>query len=192
MKKTLLALATTLTLGASAFFITSCGEDKCKDVECGAHGTCNEGVCDCAAGYEQDTNGRCDVLINQKFVGIFEQKDSPVTTDDEAYCNETYKTTITADATNPSKLKISNFAGSGTKTIISATVSTTNTSIYTIDAGQEVNVEVKDDKGNIDIITFVPSGQGTLSSDKNTLTTKYEFAFNGTRFFGCTSSGKRQ
>ena len=61
---TVLAFATTVSL-------TSCNEDLCKNVECGAHGTCNAGVCDCEAGYENDTNGRCDVISSTKFVGEF-------------------------------------------------------------------------------------------------------------------------
>lgn len=110
MKKTLLALATTLTLGASAFFITSCGtDDPCAKVECGTHGTCNEGTCDCATGYEQDTNGRCDLTWTSKFAGKYTCKDK-CTDSKGTVSTYDYEATI-SELSTLKNIEITNFAG---------------------------------------------------------------------------------
>jgi hypothetical protein len=75
MKKTLFAVFAALALTTSLFYLTSCGgeTDPCEKVECGPHGTCDgvSGTCNCAAGYETDLNGRCDVISREKFKGTF-------------------------------------------------------------------------------------------------------------------------
>ncbi len=46
------------------FGLTSCS-DPCSDVECGAHGTCDDGTCLCDEGYEGTL---CDAKLIDKFV----------------------------------------------------------------------------------------------------------------------------
>ncbi len=67
MKKIKLFL---MTLGVTAGIasMNSCTEDKCKDVVCQNAGTCAEGVCTCAAGYE-GTN--CETEERTKFLGTY-------------------------------------------------------------------------------------------------------------------------
>ncbi len=171
---TVLAFATTISL-------TSCNEDLCKNVDCGAHGTCKEGVCDCEAGYETDTNGRCDLLSNQKFVGKFKQIDKAQTTADTAFCSETYDIVIKAVAANISKIEIDNFAGSGTKFL--ATIPSTAPTTFTIDPNQSFGASG---------IIFFGTGSGKISADGKTLTITYEFTSGGKKIFGCTASGIKQ
>jgi EGF-like domain len=58
-----------LLLGAFLMFAPSCGEtDPCKDVECGANGTCFEGECVCNEGFE---GASCADEWAAKFVGSY-------------------------------------------------------------------------------------------------------------------------
>jgi len=51
-----------------SIFIISCS-DPCKDVDCGANGSCDEGICVCAEGYE---GASCETEIRGKFLGTYE------------------------------------------------------------------------------------------------------------------------
>ena len=51
-------------LAIGLMFAQSCA-DPCKDVECGANGTCVEGVCECNAGFEGD---QCETEMRTKFL----------------------------------------------------------------------------------------------------------------------------
>lgn len=65
--KTIL-LAGFLTAAAFATtLITSCNQDKCKDVVCANGGTCTDGSCKCASGYEGTL---CDTKSNLKFINV--------------------------------------------------------------------------------------------------------------------------
>ncbi len=71
MRKNIFALFGGLFVAATLFF-TACESDPCAKTDCGVHGTCNSGVCDCATGYETDPgNGRCDVISREKFYGTY-------------------------------------------------------------------------------------------------------------------------
>ena len=61
-----LMLIATLSLTISA-----CESDPCKNVECGARGTCLDGDCVCDAGFELDGSGQCTVRSADKFVSSF-------------------------------------------------------------------------------------------------------------------------
>jgi hypothetical protein len=66
MIKTLkLQLLATLFLGTLT--LASC-RDECKDVDCGANGTCVEGTCVCNEGY---LGGSCETAWNAKYKGTF-------------------------------------------------------------------------------------------------------------------------
>ncbi len=64
------SLATACLAFALAFSFTSCEEDLCKDVECGANGTATEAAgacaCVCETGYEGTD---CGTLVRAKFLG---------------------------------------------------------------------------------------------------------------------------
>lgn len=61
MKKLFFALTAGVLMAASA-----CTSDPCKDVTCNNGGTCADGTCICAAGYEGND---CSTAVNAKFVG---------------------------------------------------------------------------------------------------------------------------
>jgi len=65
MKNKILSFLATAALGTTLFF-ASCKEDKCKDVTCNNGGTCIDGTCECATGYEGTT---CDTEARTKFTG---------------------------------------------------------------------------------------------------------------------------
>ncbi|MCB0533047.1 MAG: calcium-binding EGF-like domain-containing protein [Lewinellaceae bacterium] len=68
MNKKLVCLLT--ILGSIIFFALACADkDACKDVDCGANGTCIDGVCDCIDGYE---GAACAEEWAQKFLGEYE------------------------------------------------------------------------------------------------------------------------
>lgn len=45
---------------------------KCAFKNCGSHGDCNAGVCECEEGYELDAKGKCETEIRSKFIGTWE------------------------------------------------------------------------------------------------------------------------
>jgi hypothetical protein len=73
---------------ASVFFV-GCGPDPCKPkFDCGANGTCLEGLCTCSDGYEGE---KCDTLSFQKFIGRWKGQ--------EIYYYDLYNDTIAVDWT---------------------------------------------------------------------------------------------
>jgi hypothetical protein len=66
MKQFHYALILLLTLSTA---ITSCKkDDPCDNVVCSNGGTCNDGTCACAAGYEGTT---CATEVRAKFIGTY-------------------------------------------------------------------------------------------------------------------------
>jgi hypothetical protein len=60
-----------LILGIStAMVLTSCkkDEDPCDNIVCSNGGTCNDGSCSCATGYEGST---CGSEVRAKFIGLY-------------------------------------------------------------------------------------------------------------------------
>ena len=55
-------------VGLGVFTISSCTTDKCKGVVCQNGGTCVNGNCNCATGYE---GSNCQTKANAKFVGVY-------------------------------------------------------------------------------------------------------------------------
>jgi hypothetical protein len=73
-----IALSAFLTVSAfGAVLYTSCTKDECKDVVCQNGGTCSEGVCTCATGYE-GTN--CETASRTKFIKTWTASDKEATT----------------------------------------------------------------------------------------------------------------
>lgn len=72
-----IALSALLTVGAfGTVLYTACNKDECKDVVCQNGGTCSEGKCTCATGYE-GTN--CETKSRDKFVGTYTGAESCTT-----------------------------------------------------------------------------------------------------------------
>lgn len=59
----ILGVAAIATIG-----MVSCDTDACKDVDCGANGTCLEGDCICDTGYE---GASCQTLVRAQFLGNY-------------------------------------------------------------------------------------------------------------------------
>ncbi len=53
---------------ATATFLGGCKKDPCKDVTCLNGGSCDDGVCACAAGYE---GSNCGTETRAKFIGSY-------------------------------------------------------------------------------------------------------------------------
>lgn len=170
MKKLMFILATVLAF-ATTVSLTSCEEDPCKNVECGAHGTCNAGVCDCEAGYEKDTNGRCDLLWSQKFVGDFACKD--VCTDSKGKAsNYDYEVSVKA-LTAANTVSISNFGGF---TLTSGTLK--------VDSANNLVIDFTDTTGRI----FKGSGKfvkAATATAKDVINVSYSITFSDKTVENC-------
>lgn len=121
MKNKILSFLATAALGTTLFF-ASCKEDKCKDVTCNNGGTCIDGSCECATGYE---GTKCETAANLKWAGnpyaVVSCQTPP-----------NYNTSITASS-DVSKIIITNIANlnlinSNTTTVV-ATVSQSSVTI---------------------------------------------------------------
>jgi hypothetical protein len=114
IKKVLLTAIATVGVFSATF--TSCTPDPCKDVICNNGGSCLDGACQCASGFE-GTN--CETSSRAKFIGNY-------TVLDTAQAVASYSCTITASSTDPTKVIISNPANLnliGTNTSVTGTVS---------------------------------------------------------------------
>ena len=129
-----IAVAALVTLGAfSAVTYTSCTKDKCKDVTCNNGGTCSDGNCTCASGYE-GTN--CDSLSRNKFLKSGGVATYITGTGQDTCYSPGYTMTISPSSA-ADEITISNFAGYGTSaTVTGVKVSgTTFTKTGTVTAG---------------------------------------------------------
>ena len=107
-----------LLFGAMLMFAPACGDsDPCKDVDCGANGTCFEGSCVCNEGYDQDVNGQCTVEWTAKFLGSYSAGSTCFT---GSYSGDISR----VDAMT---IKINEFGGYSGPNFINATVTSSNT-----------------------------------------------------------------
>ena len=144
-------------------------EDLCvtNNVNCLNGGTCVDGTCACASGYEGDS---CQTLSSAKFVGSYEVDD---------VCSESgsnnYNVTITASSVNADQVLISNFWDA----FLNNVVATVDSNEITI-ASQE-----PDNDG------FLVSGTGTYISSSNTITFTYTVT-DGTDTDNCQTTYTKQ
>lgn len=81
-------------------FITACGDsDPCKDVDCGANGTCFEGVCVCDVGFE---GAGCLEEWVTKFLGSYTGTDG---------CGGALTQPVNITKLSNSTVRITNFGG---------------------------------------------------------------------------------
>ena len=171
------AFATVLAFAAT-ISLSSCEEDPCKNVECGVHGTCNAGTCDCAAGYEKDTNGRCDLTWSQKFVGDYSVKD--VCTDSKGKAsNYAYEVGIKA-LTAVNTVSVSNFGGF---TLTSGNLK--------VDASNNLVIDFTDSTGRIfkGKGTFV---KATTTAGKDVINASYSITFSDKSVENCVGTYTRK
>ena len=162
-----LFLLPALLLGASLMFIPACGDENlCKDVECGANGTCLDGDCVCDDGYEIGASGQCDTESRAKFLGTYNATETCTPPSSGSYSN-----TITASGSDVTKVVISNFGDSG----LNATA-TVNGSDVTVDS----------QTFNIGGTSYTITGDGSLSASGNVITLTYEARAGGVVAFNCT------
>jgi len=130
-----IAFSAIVTLSAfAAVTYTSCSKDKCSGITCSNVGTCSNGVCTCNTGYE-GTN--CETKSNAKFVGTFNAAESCGGTN-----STPYQVTITADATDPTKLTVGNLGNyncSGGTITFDATVNLTTLTIAESKCSTQMN-----------------------------------------------------
>lgn len=98
-----------------AFAVIGC-KNPCKDIDCGAQGVCNEGVCDCNVGYETDGEGRCNTETRAKFLGTYSCNETCGTIQDAYFC------TIATASGSVNQITISNIYGFANN-VVTASVS---------------------------------------------------------------------
>lgn len=151
-------------VAAMALTVNSCSkdEDPCEDVTCLNGGTCNDGNCNCATGYE---GSRCETKASAKFEGTYKYNESG--------CGATivdYSVTMTGSSTAANKILITGFAAfecGGSPIVVEATVS-----------GNNITVTANQIFCSAQII--ISSGTGTLSS--GAITMSYSGTLNGASF----------
>lgn len=125
-----IALGAALTIGAfGTVLYTSCNPDPCKDVVCNNGGTCNEGNCVCATGYE---GTKCETASRDKFVKTWSASDKEATTTTTV---PTYTSAIIG-GTGITEIKISKFSDAFFTNDVIATV---NGNVATIASQQPDN-----------------------------------------------------
>lgn len=111
-----IAFSAMLALGAfGAVTYTSCNKDECKDVVCQNGGTCVDGNCVCATGYE---GANCETESRAKFVKSWTATDTEV----GGAALPTYSAIVTA-GTSVTEVKIANFSDDFFTADVIATVS---------------------------------------------------------------------
>lgn len=156
-----------LTIGAfGAVTYTACKKDECKDVVCNNGGTCSSGKCVCATGYEGD---KCETKFNAKYVGTWSVTETCGTA-----TSTPYQVTITADASDPTKVLVSNLGNYnctvGGTINFNGTVNTANSSQLTINdnkCGTQMNATGSISNGKL---TFTYTATYTGGSDNCTAT----------------------
>lgn len=157
-----------LTCGViGGVLLTGCKKDTdpCKDVSCLNGGTCNNGSCNCATGYEGST---CGTEVRSKFIASYSVQESCTVG------NYNYNMTINSSATGIDKIVINNFYGVGAA--VTASVSGSSITI----PSQTVTVQGV-------AVTF--SGSGQLNG--NILTLSY-IASIGADSDSCTATCTKQ
>lgn len=153
---------------ATTMFFASCSEDKCKNVTCQNAGTCVDGACKCALGYE-GTN--CETESRVKFTGTT----STSYTFDDSFNGTTaagdYNVSFSKDPSDVKKMILTNFGGYGTTAVVTVTVSgSTFTQSGTYTTGGVTLSEIQGSKNSAGKITFSYKVTDTAGSTTFTAT----------------------
>lgn len=152
-----LAFSAMLTLGAfSAITYTACSKDDCEDVVCSNGGTCVDGSCACATGWEGPS---CETKVATKFTGTWAVTETCGSTP-----SNPYQVTITADPTVANGLLVSNLGNYGC---------TLGGNIVFNGLANAMQFTINDNECNTQM-----QANGTLASN-GTLTVTYTAIFNG-------------
>ncbi len=136
MKFKLYSLLAAVAVATTVFF-ASCSEDKCKNVTCQNLGTCIDGACECASGYE-GTN--CETLSRAKFLGNYTFDETP--SSEPAGTN--YPNTFSSGTAN-NEMIISNFGGYSTAIVTVKVAGSTFSKTDTLSTGA---IQIFDISGN--------------------------------------------
>ncbi len=145
-----IAFSALLALGAfTTVTYTACNPDECKDVVCNNGGSCVDGTCNCATGYE---GTKCETEARKKFIKTWTATDKEGTTD-----LPTYTSAIVA-GTSITEVKINNIADDFFTNDVVATIS-----------GNKITIasQIPDNDG------YKVSGEGTLNSTDGKITWTY-------------------
>lgn len=149
-------LAFTMILSAALIY-SSCTKDPCKDVVCQNGGTCDDGSCNCATGYEGTD---CSTEWRTKFAASYKTSG----TDNTGGTYTDIPTTISNSSSGVTKIVI-NISGA-----FSFTATLTSSTTFTID--------------NQTVSGFTYSGTGTLSGNNIALSlTEVEVATSTTTIY---------
>jgi hypothetical protein len=157
--KSLLKIFAVLTL--IVVVVSSCKKDPCDDISCLNGGTCNDGTCACAEGYEGTT---CATEERAKFLSTYSVNESCTSGPFE------YSISISTSSSGVSNVIIPNFGGYGVTVAATVNNSSINIPNQTLSDGTGASA------------TF--SGSGQISG--NILTITYNVSFNGGGSDACT------
>ena len=156
-----------LFLSAVALTTQSCEEDDpCAAVMCGPNGTCEDGSCLCASGYELATDGSCNMPVSEKFIGSYNAAETCVSNQNNGSATDSYSTMITAGASGPTSLTLN---GIYLNVSLAATVNADGSS-FSFGAQTVDLITYSDGEGTIDpatgviTLTFTPSSGGASES----------------------------
>lgn len=116
IKLIIAALIITFSIVAGFF---SCKKDKCHSVLCYNNGTCHEGACTCAIGYEGTT---CQTASNSKFIGNWSATEQLTTGE----VTHQYAVSITEGNDGINSVTIINLLNSSVLSPIQATITNGN------------------------------------------------------------------
>lgn len=145
---------------AVMFLASSCA-DPCKDIDCGANGTCVEGTCVCNNGYE---GANCESRMTAKFAGTFDVNE-PCTSN-----TYTYVCTISESSSDISRVNFNNFYDA------SGSFGITQSVYGTVD-GSSITIPSQTVTDGVDSITV--SGNGTIVATTGVITLAYNLTTNG-------------
>lgn len=168
-----------------AFTAAACGEDDpCADVECGTFGQCDGvvGVCQCDAGYEQDSAGLCEVLIRDKFIGTYAMSESCYDVDFDTTYTANYTFTASASSASVASMITQGWAEDGGTTI---TTSLDPGTTFTVD---ETTINVGGSSFSL------RNASGSYNESTRELTLSYDLysTTNNSLIYECTASGVKQ
>lgn len=123
-------------------------KNPCKDIDCGSHGSCNEGSCICETGYETDGEGRCSAEQRAKFVGMYSCIDQC-----ENSVNDNYFCTIENSSAGIDKINIGNIYGFANN-VVTATVSGSSFTVAAQTTADNFSIEGSGSLASNGLVTF--------------------------------------